>query len=111
MNSSPRGSSSHSSVSTSNHVIGGGYIESNSISSVDINDPITLDIQNLQKKITSLTEEKNNRIELYWQLYNEYKQYCRDAKQQYDYLVLNVLKNFNSLEPELSEIYNENLSA
>ncbi|KAL6929626.1 hypothetical protein ACO0SA_001029 [Hanseniaspora valbyensis] len=111
MNSSPRGSSSHSSVSTSNHVIGGGYIEGNSISSVDINDPITLDIQNLQKKITSLTEEKNNRIELYWQLYNEYKQYCRDAKQQYDYLVLNVLKNFNSLEPELSEIYNENLSA
>lgn len=109
MNSSPKGSD-HSSLSISNNIIGGGYIE-NASSNFDINDPLTIDIQNLEKKITSLNEEKNSRIELYWQLYNEYKQYCRDTKQQYDYLVLNVLKNFNCLEPSLTDFYNENLSA
>ncbi|CAI8493720.1 unnamed protein product [Hanseniaspora opuntiae] len=83
-----------------------GDFERNSDGSIN---PIVVDIKNLEAKINILTEEKNSRIELYWQLYNEYKQYCRDSKQQYDYLVQNVLKNFNCLEPSLSEYYNKNL--
>jgi len=86
------------------------YLDSNFEQNSDgyIN-PIVVDIKNLEAKIITLTEEKDNRIELYWQLYNEYKQYCRDHKQQYDYLVQNVLKNFNCLEPALSDYYNENI--
>lgn len=86
------------------------YLDSNFEQNSDgyIN-PIVVDIKNLEAKMITLTEEKDNRIELYWQLYNEYKQYCRDHKQQYDYLVQNVLKNFNCLEPALSDYYNENI--
>ena len=86
------------------------YLDNNfEQSSNGLINPIMVDIKNLEAKINSLTEEKNNRIDLYWQLYTEYKQYCRDHKQQYDYLVQNVLKNFNCLEPALSDYYNKNI--
>ncbi|XBW34816.1 hypothetical protein QEN19_000382 [Hanseniaspora menglaensis] len=105
----------NSNVSSSNNssfVIGNMISEKhidNSLSSMELSDPLSNDIKNLEKKISDLTEEKESRIKLYWDLYNENKSYCRDLKQQYDYLVLNVLKNFNCLEPTLSVLYNENL--